>query len=376
MNNTIHALALFLIDEIGPLRYKALIEVFGDEKSIFEAGVKEIVSVGGISTTLAHRISSKESLKAAETEMKKAEKIGIKILTRTEDEYPYELKNIPDPPIAIYVKGELKKSDYFSVAIVGSRRATPYGMSVAKKISRELSSLKIATVSGLARGIDTETHKSTLEVSGRTIAVLGNALNRFYPPENRTLQEKIAQNGGAVISEFKLDTTPEPGYFPRRNRIISALSLATVVVEADETSGSLITARCASEQGKDVFAVPGSIFSKYSKGTHLLLKQGAKVLVSVNDIIDEIMPLAKWISKYRTAEKKGRLPDDSTSDLDANERKIAGVLSSDIDGISIETIESESGLSIGEISETLLKLELKGVVRSLPGKKYLIVKQL
>lgn len=373
MKDKLSTLAISLIEDVGPLRYRLLIDAFGAPDAVFKADLKSLTAVDKITLPIARRILSKETLKLAEEELKKAEKLGIKIYSQDDEEYPYELKNIPDPPIVIYVSGELKKTDYFSVAIVGTRRATNYGMSVAKKLSQELSAVKITTVSGLARGIDTEVHKATLAVNGRTIAVLGNGLCYYYPPENRRLQLKIAESGGAVISEFPLNARPEPGSFPRRNRIISALALATVVVEADETSGALITARSALEQGKDVFAVPGNIFSKYSQGPHSLIKKGAKLLSSIQDIVEEIVPLAKWISKQKDIRVISEETEVKTQ-FTEKEKKILNVLESDMDGVSIELIESKTGMNLSEVMECLLNLELKGVIKSLPGKQYAIIK--
>lgn len=373
MENKLHALALSMIDSLGPQRYRALVDFFGSAEAVFAAGRSDLMEVEKITPAIAAKILSKESLMLAEEELRKAAKNCVSIYTQDDEEYPLGLKNIPDAPIVIYVKGKLRKSDYFSVALVGSRRATAYGLSVAKKFSQELARLKITTVSGLARGIDTEVHKATLEAGGVTIAVLGNGLNRYYPPENRRLQDKIADSG-AVISEFPLDTKPDPGSFPRRNRIISAISLATVVVEADETSGSLITAKSAGEQGKDVFAVPGSVYSKYSRGPHFLIRHGAKLAESANDIIDEISPLADWISRHNRAVSA---PQEAIPEaFGEQEKKVLSILQSYTDGISIELLGNKSSIPLGALSECLLSLELKGVVRSLPGKQYIIVKDI
>ncbi|MCQ9208506.1 MAG: DNA-processing protein DprA [Omnitrophica bacterium] len=214
----------------------------------------------------------------------------FKTLRITDKDYPANLKHIYDPPATVYLKGELILEDNIAIAIVGSRRATPYGLKNAKSLAFELAARGITVVSGLARGIDSAAHRGALEAKGRTIAVLGSGLNVIYPHENERLAEEIAKSG-AVISEFQQDVGPQRYHFPRRNRIISGLSLGVVVVEAAQKSGALITANCALEQGREVFALPGKIDSWTSRGTHDLIKQGAKLVESIEDIIEELEPL-------------------------------------------------------------------------------------
>ncbi len=213
-------------------------------------------------------------------------KLNLNVLTRQDDEYPQNLKNILYPPIVLYVKGRLKPQDCNSIAIVGSRLASFYGLSCAEKLAGELANYGLTVVSGMARGIDTASHRGALKQNGRTIAVIGSGFNRIYPPENKGLCEEIA-GSGAVISEFPIDTPPEKENFPRRNRIISGLSLGVVVVEAARNSGALITADFALEQGREVFALPGKVDSSTSFGTNELIKQGAKLVSCVDDIIEE-----------------------------------------------------------------------------------------
>ncbi len=371
MEQLLASIALSLIDDLGPQRYKNLINTFGSAKDVYNADFAELLLVDKITRPIARRIHSKETLNDAQKELEAAQKNGIAILSQDDERYPYGLKNISDPPIILYVSGQIKPQDFFSVAIVGSRRATHYGISAAKKFSEEFASLGVTTVSGLARGIDTEVHKVTLQSGGRTIAVLGNGLEYYYPPENRALQKKIGENG-AVISEFPLEAKPDPGSFPRRNRIISAISAATLVVEADENSGALITARYASEQGKDVFAVPGNIFSKYSKGPHSLIKQGAKLVESSSDIIEEIAPLAELLSHRRSSIDRDNVDKRLALNYNENEKKIVELLQLYIDGASVETVVQKTGLILSDALESLLQLELKGAIKSLPGKQYIL----
>jgi len=238
---------------------------------------------------------------------------------------------------------------------------------VARAISRELAILGITTVSGLARGIDTEVHNVTLSAGGKTIAVLGNGLGKHYPPENRKLEDRIAACG-AIVSEFSMDTGPDKGNFPRRNRLISGLALATLVAEADEKSGALITAKYALEQGKDVFAVPGPVFSKYSKGTHLLIKQGAKLTESAQDIIEEIKPLEKILTKRA----KTRFPvADDAEEMEDTEEKIMQIIEVNFGGVSADRISALLKLEPAEIFSSLTTLEVKGYIRCLPGKTYI-----
>jgi len=221
----------------------------------------------------------------------------VKTLGIADKDYPTNLRYIYDPPATVYLKGNIVPEDNIAIAIVGSRRATHYGLKNAKSLAFELAVRGITIVSGLARGVDSAAHRGALEAKGRTIAVLGSGLNVIYPKENERLAEEIAQNG-AVISEFPLDAGPQRYHFPRRNRVISGLSLGVVVVEAAQKSGALITANCALEQGREVFALPGKIDSFTSRGTHDLIKQGAKLVESIEDIIEELEPL--------NLEKKGQ----------------------------------------------------------------------
>ena len=295
-------IALNLIPHLGYGQYQKLVAHFGSAKSALEAPERDIFSVEGITPKAAGEISRARKNLDLEKETAEAERAGARIITCADEDYPEPLKNIGDYPPVIYILGSLKNQDFSSIAIVGTRTPTNYGLSVARNFARAFAESRITCVSGLARGIDSEVHKTCVEEHGRTVAVLGNGLNCHYPPENRKIERQIAENG-ALVSEFPMGASPDKANFPRRNRIIAALSLATVVVEAGEKSGSLITARFALEQGKEVFAVPGPIFSKTSKGSNGLLKSGALLAESADDIIDGISPFKKLFKKKNKAEK-------------------------------------------------------------------------
>ena len=360
-------ITLNLIPEIGPKRFSNLVGRFATAEEVLKAQESELVCVEEINEKLAKKISSAKNNIDVNKEIELARKLGINIITCFDPQYPKSLKSLPDSPFVLYVKGEIKEEDLLSVAIVGTRLATNYGKSVAIKFSKDFADCGVTTVSGLARGIDTEVHKATIDAGGRTIAVLGNGLNRHYPPENKKLEEIIAKNG-ALVSEFPLDTSPDKGNFPRRNRIISGISLATLVVEADIKSGALITAKFCLEQGKDVFAVPGPIFSKYSNGTNYLIKSGAAPALNVKEIIEAIAPLAEWLKNKESSkiEVKG-----SGLGLDGIDKRVMDVLDNNVDGVSIDYLLDKVSVSMGELSKALINLELKGFLRTLPGKVFI-----
>jgi DNA processing protein len=357
---------LNLIPEIGPVRANRLIAQFGSAGSALNAGVRELGTVDGISRDLAGKIAGALRTIDVENELQLAKKHGIKITTLGDDSYPVQLTNIPDPPAVLYYKGSLTANDIFSVAVVGTRRPTSYGKIAAEKLVKDLAQMRVTVISGLARGIDTFSHRAALKSGGRTLAVLGNGLATCYPPENRGLAAEI-EGSGALVSEFPVTYPPDKPNFPRRNRLIAGLSLGTLVVEGDLKSGALITARCALEQGKDVFAVPGSILSQYSAGPHSLLKQGAKLVESAEDIVEELSGLAGWIAK-NSAKKTGpkELPL-----LNPSEQEILLKLEKEPQGIHIDSLQSASSKSFGELSQILVSLELKNLIKSLPGKIYI-----
>jgi DNA processing protein len=340
-------------------------EYFGSAANALAAPDNELLLVEGITPGIAAQIRQKQRVDA-EQEIARAEKAGVKILTCVDDGYPVELKNISSYPPVMYVRGDITADDLYNVALVGTRHPTAYGRSVAAMFARQFAEKGVTTVSGLARGIDTEVHEATLAAGGRTIAVLGNGLNCHYPVENRKLEDRIAACG-ALVSEFPMDFQPDRGNFPRRNRIIAGLALATLVVEADLKSGALITAGFALEQGKDVFAVPGPIFSKYSQGPHSLLRQGAHIAESAADVIDTIQPLAEW--RIRKSCAPG--PRENIPLIDDSQHAVLDLLAQEPEGMSIDRVGTRANLSAGELARCMLDMELKGLVRSLPGRVYI-----
>jgi DNA processing protein len=359
-------ITLHLLGDIGPRRFGSLVAYFGSATAVLQASENEITAVEGMTPALASVVAQAHRTVDVEKELERAAKAGARIYTCSDDGYPAELRNLSAAPPVVYVLGAITTADVCSVALVGSRRPTPYGKSVASQLSRDFVHAGVTTVSGLARGIDSEVHAATLTAGGRTIAVLGNGLNVHYPPENRTLADKIAARG-ALVSEFPMDFPPDRPNFPRRNRIISGLALATVVVEADIKSGALITAGFALEQGKDVFAVPGSIYSKYSAGPHSLLKQGAHLAQAAEDVLEVIQPLADW-RRRRSAVPSA--PEELVL-VDGPQKDILAALEQQPDGVSVDGLSAGLAVLPGELAKHLLDLELRGLIRCLPGKVYI-----
>lgn len=369
-------IALNLIPDIGSVRLKNLLEAFGSAPKIFLNSESTLKKVDKVGEKIARAIA-RFPFESLEKELMLVGKHGVKLITMQDEEYPESLKEIYGSPLCLYVKGSLRASDALSLAIVGSRRASLYGLSCAQRFSRSLAGLGITVVSGLARGIDTQAHEGALKAKGRTIAVLGSGLNRIYPPENKALSEKIAESG-ALVSEFPLNTEPFAGNFPRRNRLISGLSLGTIVVEAARNSGALITADFALEQGKEVFAVPGSVNSATSFGTNQLIKQGAKLVDSVEDIIEEIRPESgNLIRKRQVCRPESGLEAEEASFargrgnkvLSQEEEKVHNLLDSQ-KASCVDEITENSGLSSAKVMSILLRLEVSRLIKQLPGKMF------
>ena len=292
--------------------------------------------------------------------LKKLDATRIKIVTFSNKDYPETLKNIEDAPIVLYIKGTIQKEDRYAVAVVGSRKYSPYGKLAAEKLSSELSSMGFTIVSGMARGIDTLAHTAAINSGGRSIAVLGSGIDVPYPPENRGLMEKLSDSG-YVISEFPPGTLPERENFPKRNRIISGLSLGVLVVEATADSGSLITASCALEQGKEVFAVPGNINSVNSNGTNELIKKGAKLVQSAEDVIEELAPILKGY--IRTREK-------ANIELSVEEKRLCDIMTAEPK--HVDMLSRESKMPAQKVLGILLSLELNGIAKQAEGKKFFL----
>ncbi len=359
------SILLNLIPEIGPLRHRNLHAHFSDLRGVFDCTLTQLKEVDGISDVLSRAIvSAGHDLAKLEQEKALAKEHGIDIITFHDDTYPAMLRALPDAPPVIYARGNIALTNDCCVALVGSRRPTFYGEKVAAQLSKDLSALGIVTVSGLARGIDTVVHHSTLQVKGGTIAVMGSGILKMYPPENKKLAEQIAEHG-LILSEFPLHFPPDAGNFPRRNRLISGLSLGTVVVEAAEKSGALITAKYALEQGKDVFAVPGTITSRMSDGPNILIQNGAKLVRNVKDILEEIEPLKDLVARLVSGNARKPAP---APVLEGFEQNLFDLIPGE--PIHIDTISTKSSLPTGTVSQALLGLEMKGLIRAVPGNRY------
>lgn len=358
-------LALSMIKGVGPVRISKLLNAFECPKAIWEAPKNKLKAVGGISKT-ATKITKQRKQINPDKVLKDLEDKNISYITLMNKNYPGRLKNIYDPPPVLYYRGDIDTLKQPSIAIVGSRRCTKYGRKTAKKIAYELAQKGIVIVSGMARGIDTCGHRGTLESGTKTIAVLGSGLDVIYPPENSELYHKIIKQG-TVISEFPPGIQPTGENFPRRNRIISGLSLGTVVVEAARRSGSLITANLALEQGRDVFAVPGNIDRTGSRGTNNLIKNGAGIVTETEDILRELFYPAGRPEKNKNIEspgKKIRFPE-----LSSGEEHVLELLQQE-GTLSVDRIIENTGMKSGNVNSILLKLELKGLIERNPGKKY------
>jgi DNA processing protein len=348
---------------IGDLLFKRLIDRFNSPELVLEATQEDLVEVEGITPRLVAAIKQRKIGDSVKKDLDLVMQKRYKIVTMTNTEYPPLLLQIPDPPPFLYVFGRLNGS-IRNIAVVGSRNATRYGISTTRRLCHDLVKLKMTIASGMAVGIDSAAHEGALMGKGSTIAVLGSGLERVYPEQNRKLFHQIAENG-AVISEFPLKTEPDAHNFPRRNRIISGMSLGTVVVEATKRSGSLITARLAAEQNREVFAVPGSIQSFKSTGTHTLIKQGAKLVEHAQDIMEELSHMIKTpVGKNNPADNKIK----KISRLSPDERLVFESL--EPYPVHIDDIDRKLSIEAGRLSSILLQLELKGIAQQSPGKLF------
>jgi len=357
-----YLLALNSLSEVGPVTARRLIAAFGTPENIFRMSAEEIARVEKVSLKKASEIAGFNNWDAIKKEIEKAEKHNIKLVTFEDDLYPEGLRHINAAPLVLYIKGNITEVDRYSVSIVGSRRATAYGLQIADRLSHELASLGLTIVSGMAMGVDTTSHKGALKAKGRTLAVLGSGLDVPYPASNRTLMDSIAASG-AVISEFPFGTPPLRENFPRRNRIISALSLGVIVVEGAPGSGSLITVKYALEQGKEVFAVPGNINSRNSKGPNSLIKNGAKLVENAEDVIEELSLQINGIIREEKLQHERPIPK-----MSGDESMIYDCLKDEPK--HIDTIIRGIDISTGKALSTLLNLELRGIVSQAEGKVF------
>jgi DNA processing protein len=346
---------------VGNHIFKLLIDRFGSPETVFKSTFTEIADVDGVNSKTASAILNFKTLSKNKNEIDLIKKKNYRIITLTDPLYPSLLSQIHDPPPFLYVHGTIDRS-IKKIAIVGSRKATAYGVTITKRLAQELVSRKITIISGMALGIDTAAHLGALAGHGKTIAVLGSGLEKIYPQKNRKLFHKISANG-AVISEFPLHAEPEPHNFPKGNRVISGISLGTIIVEAADKSGSLITARLAAEQNREVFAVPGNINSFKSKGTHRLIKQGAKLVENADDVLEEFRYIFNMDDKKKGTESR---PIERIPELSDDEDKIYRVLGPY--PTHIDEIVRKLSMETGKISSMLLQMELKGIIQQFPGK--------
>ena len=356
--------ALNMVEHVGPVRVRQLIEHFGEAPAILGATRSQLLKVRGIGEEVAESISKWETTIDLPGELKRIQDYGCHILIQDDENYPELLKQIYDPPIVLYVKGELTAKDKNAVAMVGSRMTTHYGIEVARKLAYQLAYIGVTVVSGGARGIDTAVHQGALSGKGRTVAVLGTGINIIFPTENAELFQRISENG-AIITQFPFNRKADKQSFPIRNRIVAGMTLGTVVVEANLTSGALITANMAVEYGRQVFAVPGRIDSPRSKGCHELIKKGAKLCEGAEDILSEFEYLFPTSNRPAGASETGVLPGITLSE---NEQKIYDALSKEES--STDEVIRRCGLPSSTVSVALLGLEMKRLIRQLPGKMF------
>jgi DNA processing protein len=360
-------LTLKLIPELGNRSLLRLIRHFRTPGAILRASAAELEAIPKLHERARSALLSRKSQLPPEKEWEQLQRDNVRLLCLHDPDYPMNLTTIPDPPAILFVRGSIEPRDLVAVAVVGSRAASPAGIAFTEKLCRDLVSNGVTVVSGLALGIDSAAHRGALKENGRTFAVLGCGLDIHYPYKDGALHDKIAQSG-ALFSEFPLGTIPAPWHFPARNRIISGLSLGVVVVEATQQSGSLITARLALEQGKDVFAVPGMAMSPRSIGPHTLIKQGAKLAEKAEDILEEILPSIRpsW-SPAATTRGRSEIP---PPELTAEEKEITSHL--DTNPAHVDEICRACGRPVSIVMTILTALELKGIVKQLPGKYFIL----
>lgn len=353
-------LVLYSVPGIGPNRFRTLLDRFGSPQEVLRAPLAELMSVPRMDEKTARAIGSHRDWKFVERQLSLVEKFKVEVVALQDEKYPENLRRIYDPPPFLFVRGELVEEDKYSVAVVGCRQPTAYGRLITERISGELAEKGVAIVSGMARGIDSIGHRSALDKGGRTIAVLGCGVDVVYPPENRKLMARIL-GSGAVMSEFPMGTKPEAPHFPRRNRVISGLSLGVIIVEADRNSGALITAEYALEQNREVFAVPGNVTERRSRGTNWLIKEGAKLVESIDDVLEELGGTLGRFAHPRPAPV-------TRAELTDEERRVYEALGDK--PTHIDLIAKNSGLSSSRALSILLALELNGLVKQFSGKLF------
>ena len=362
MTPTEACVALNMLPTMGPVRLRKLLEVFETPDRVLAAKRDALRAVEGIGREVVDQILNWESLVDLPAELQRVRDFGATVITEESPLYPRQLREIHAPPIVLYVWGELTERDQHAIAVIGSRRTTHYGLESAKKLSYQLAYAGLTVISGLARGIDTAAHQGALAAKGRTIAVIGSGLLKLYPPENAALAQKIRGGNGAVVSEFSMEIEPDRQTFPMRNRIISGWSQGLLVIEAGANSGALISVAQALEQGRNVYAVPGHINAPTAIGSNRLIQQGAKLVMDASDILDDLQILLPDAKPAPQSEVRA-LPE-----LSDDERRVYEAIRET--ETPIDDIAANAQLPSGTVSSTLLRLELKKLVKQLPGKYF------
>lgn len=362
MNATEACIALNMLPTMGPVRLRKLLEIFKEPQQVLGAKRNDLRNVEGIGNEVADQISNWESLVDLDAELQRIRNFGATVITQQSPEYPRSLREIHAPPIVLYVWGKIEERDHHAIGVIGSRRTTHYGSESAKKLAYQLAYAGLTIVSGLARGIDTAAHHGALAAKGRTIAVIGSGLSKLYPPENRALAEKICSGSGAVVSEFSMEIEPDRQTFPMRNRIISGWSHGILVVEAGLNSGALITAAQALEQGRSVYAIPGQITAPSAMGSNRLIQQGAKLVMDAGDVLEDLQILLPEAKPSKEAAARPLPP------LSEEERRVYDAI--EASETPIDQIAAKSALPSATVSSMLLSLELKRLVKQLPGKYF------
>jgi DNA processing protein len=363
MGESLDLIALCAVPDLGPVTIRRLLSAFGSPGAVFKAPLNELMAVEKVGASRARSI---KNFSGRDELLRSVEKLvagGVKTVTHGSEEYPEALNNIgDDAPLVLYMKGDIIKEDMYAISIVGSRKCTPYGTTVTETISSELAGMGFTVISGLARGIDTAAHMGSLVAGGRSFGVMGSGIDVPYPPENKGLIERLSRSG-CVLTEFPPGMPPNRENFPRRNRLISGLSMGVLVVEADKKSGALITARYALEQGKEVFSVPGNINSQVSQGPNNLIKKGATPVTRAEDIVKELAPVLKGFIKKQKKQAAVEITDE--------ERALCDIMSGE--PLHIDAVSRKCGMPASRTLAVLLGLELKGVVKQTGGKNFHLV---
>lgn len=369
MNSREATIALNMLPKIGPVKVRSLLAQFGSPENILDKPLNQLTQVSGIGNETARIIVDWESHVDLLGELNEVKNRELKIVIESDDDYPKALRNMHDPPLALYVWGNLTAKDNHAVSMVGSRKTTDYGRETARKLGMQLASSGYSIISGMALGIDTYSHEGAIAAKGRTIAVIGSGLGQIYPPGNMALAEKIASSHGAVVSEFPISTVPDKKTFPMRNRIVAAWGEALIVVECPKWSGSMITANLATEMGKPIYAVPGPIDRPSSEGCNHLIREGATLLSRAEDLLEDFSQLALVDAPV--------LFDDISHvilpEMSEGEQKVYECLSAE--DISLDRLIELTRMGLPQLLPSLLKLEMKKLIRQLPGPRYVITRK-